>query len=265
MNITTIKKILTKKKDKIPELGKLYDDKYIKVLNDNDLVTKYINNYDIESQIPSTITNIILLSNDKIKVNNVIDKEVALLLYYLVKKFNLRNTLEVGFGFGFSTIAIQNAHLKSNKKFKHTIIDPFERDNFLNMGVTLLKRYNLYKNIELILLSSHRTLPKLLKKSLKYDLILLDGLISVFEVLITDFYYADLLLEKNGIIIFCDNVKLGESEKRSGSDLPSLRSDSGVRLPQIKKAYDFLSTNYKNYESDYLKLTETNLCIFIKN
>ena len=34
----------------------------------------------------------------------------------LVTKFNLTNTLEIGFGFGFSTIAIQKAHLKKSPR-----------------------------------------------------------------------------------------------------------------------------------------------------
>jgi predicted O-methyltransferase YrrM len=138
-----------------------------------------------------------------------------------IKKNNFKNTLEIGCAFGISAF-----YILSVKNTKLTSIDPFQKTQWNNNGINLLKEFDLLKNHTLIEQKSYEALPMLLKKygNNSFDFIFIDGW-HTFDYTLVDFFYANLLLKVNGIIIIDDALHNG-----------------------VKKCVDYLKTNYLFYK-----------------
>lgn len=118
-------------------------------------------------------------------------------LHKLIKENKFKKTLETGFGLGLSAACIITA-----SQSKHVGIDPFQ-ENYNNTGLKNIEKLGLTNNLEFYADYSHNVLPKLLNEKRTFDFIFIDG-DHKFDGQFVDFYYASLLLEKNGFIVLHD-------------------------------------------------------------
>jgi len=133
---------------------------------------------------------------------NIDPVEGQFLFDLILQDTSIKQTLEVGCGFGLSSLYICSA-LESRSTPKHTIIDPYQRENYLGIGILNLERSNT-SFFELIESQSELALPDLLKRELNsYDLIFIDGFHS-FDQVSLDSFYANRLLRIGGYMVFDD-------------------------------------------------------------
>jgi 16S rRNA G966 N2-methylase RsmD len=161
------------------------DDRYtISILEDLIILFYYTNPYqknDIYRYIEYYFYKIYY--DNLLLCENIIYKYIV----YIINKFDCKNCLEVGMGFG-----IYSFFILCNRKTKLTSID-INQKKFYNYGIKLLKKFKFNKNHILI-----KDKPNnILKYNQKFDFIFID---FYFNSDINLEYY-DELLEKNGIII----------------------------------------------------------------
>lgn len=130
--------------------------------------------------------------------NSSIPKKQAEFIYSFLKDKNIKKTLEVGFCFGCSTAYIMSATLSP-----HYVIDPNQAGQWKNSGIKNIKALKLDKYLRFENDFSHNALPKLLKKGIKIDFAFIDGM-HLFDYIMVDFFYIDLLLNNNGYVLFHD-------------------------------------------------------------
>jgi predicted O-methyltransferase YrrM len=116
----------------------------------------------------------------------------------MVTKNRYQRTLEVGFAYGLSAAYLLSAHEGS-----HAAIDPFQKDQFDDLGVRNLERLGLSERFSLHRDFSHAALPKLLADDQTFDFIFIDGG-HLYDQIFVDFYFADLLLSRGGMLAFHD-------------------------------------------------------------
>jgi hypothetical protein len=103
----------------------------------------------------------------------------------------------VGFAIGRSA-----AHILAATGKAHVAIDPFQR-NYRDIGRHNMSALGLMDRLELLEEMSHAALPRLLDERRSFDFIFIDGC-HRFDGIFVDFYYADLLLQQGGSIVFHD-------------------------------------------------------------
>jgi len=132
-----------------------------------------------------------------------IDQTEGMFLYDLIQQDNsIERTLEVGCGFGLSSLFICSA-LESRKAPQHIIIDPYQGQNYLDIGILNLERskVSFYDFIEK---KSEFALPEILEREPNsFDLIFIDGFHS-FDQVSLDFFYSNRLLKVGGYVVFDD-------------------------------------------------------------
>ena len=106
---------------------------------------------------------------------------------------------------GASGVWITQAHSDLGLGGKHYAIDPNQSTQYQNIGRTLLKDAGLIDFVEVMEIPSYRALPILLEQCIsnvipKFHLIYIDGW-HTFDYTLLDFFYADLILETNGVIV----------------------------------------------------------------
>jgi predicted O-methyltransferase YrrM len=165
---------------------------------------------------------------DKLKVLAVSEKRGEF-IYKLAKKEHFKSTLEVGFGLGVSA-----AYIMSATQTKHIAIDPFARAGTdSKVGRENIKKLGLQKNLILYEDYSHNVLPKLATNGLILDFAFIDG-DHKFDNIFVDFYYIDLMLKKNGLILF-DDANMRTTQLVASFVLKN------------KKNYILLENPYKNF------------------
>lgn len=124
----------------------------------------------------------------------------------LLEQNRPENTLEVGFANGGSAVIICK-YLRKQGKGRHTAIDPFQSDpNGLNgFGLNRVREAGYSDLLEFHEDFDYLALPKLVKDKRRFDFILLDGWHS-FDYTMIDFFFADLLLNPKGILVFHDTA-----------------------------------------------------------
>ncbi len=118
-------------------------------------------------------------------------------LHKLIKENNFKRTLETGFGLGLSAASIITA-----SQSKHVGIDPFQA-HYDSYGLKNIEKLGLTSYLEFYAEPSHSALPKLLNEKRSFDFIFIDG-DHKYDGQFIDFYYASLLIEKNGFVILHD-------------------------------------------------------------
>lgn len=138
----------------------------------------------------------LLIIPEKDKSSAIKSVEAKFIYDFIISK-KIKRTLEIGFAYARSA-----SHIIQATKSKHITIDPFQ-ENYDNLGT---------KNIEILGLSeyldfrndySHNVLPKLVSEKNKFEFIFIDG-DHKYDGIFIDYYFSDLLLEKNGYILFHD-------------------------------------------------------------
>jgi predicted O-methyltransferase YrrM len=128
---------------------------------------------------------------------SAIKTEEAKFIYDFVKDNQIKKTLEIGFAFAKSA-----AHIIAASNSKHIACDPFQ-GNYNSMGLSNIEKLRFKELLEFYPDYSHNILPLLLKENRNFEFIFIDG-DHKFDGIFIDFYYADLLLNKEGYILLHD-------------------------------------------------------------
>lgn len=131
-------------------------------------------------------------------------------------------TIEIGMAYGLSTLFICQA-LKDNNFGMHTVIDPFETQEWDSVGLSNLENAGLKEQLRFFEKSSEIVLPELYTANEKFDFAFLDGN-HQFDSTFIEFYYLDKMLNINGYLAFDD-----------------------IWLPAVRKVIAFILC-YKGYE-----------------
>jgi predicted O-methyltransferase YrrM len=157
----------------------------------------------------------------------------AVFLFDFVQRHRSARTLEVGCGLGKSAVAIMTA-----TGAPHVVIDPFQA-NYEERGLGNIRAAGLGDLLEFLAEPSHVALPALLAEGRRFDFVFIDGG-HRFDQIFVDFYYADLLLEPDGCIVF-DDLWMRTTRlvlawvTRNRPDYRTLPSDLPRRVSAIQK------------------------------
>jgi len=136
-----------------------------------------------------------------IEVHSETSKQQCEFLQSIIQDNKFKNSLEIGFAFGASTLAITEA-VAQNGGY-HLVIDKFENSHWGGSGLDLLQQAGYSEKLEFKEEFCYRVLPKLLEDGRKFDFTYIDST-KQFDWLLVDFFYIDKILETNGIIVFDD-------------------------------------------------------------
>lgn len=126
----------------------------------------------------------------------------AELLGRLVRQYERRRTLEIGFAFGFSTLAILGG-LKGREGVQHTSIDPYEELWWNGIGLEKVKEAGCAGIHRWIAEPTHMAVPGLIAAGETFDFIYVDG-DHRYDALLVDFTLAQKVLEMGGMIVIDD-------------------------------------------------------------
>lgn len=141
----------------------------------------------------------------------------------IIKKTPGKKVIEIGMAFGISTLHITS--IIKNTNGMCISIDPFQKSQWKNQGVKLIKENKLTKYHTLIQDKSYIALPELLTiHKNTFDFIFIDGW-HTFDYTLVDFFYSDKLLKINGYILIDD-----------------------IRHKGVQDFVKYISNNYKFYK-----------------
>ncbi len=128
--------------------------------------------------------------------------EAGALLYDFVRAVKPEKTLEIGMGYGISTLFMCQAH-RDNGAGCHTAIDPFEEKAFKSIGLLNVERANLKDILRFYHAPSDEVLQQLYAQNERFDFAFIDGN-HRFDYALVDFFYIDKLLNIGGQVAFDD-------------------------------------------------------------
>ncbi|TAD86464.1 MAG: class I SAM-dependent methyltransferase [Bacteroidetes bacterium] len=141
--------------------------------------------------------------NEYIEIHSETSKKQCAFLQKIISSNNLTRSLEVGFAFGTSTLAITEAVATNGGS--HVVIDKFQHEHWKGIGLDLIGQAGLGNKLEFHEAFCYVVLPQLLANERSFDFAYVDST-KQFDWLLVDFFYIDKLLDVGGIIVF-DDVK----------------------------------------------------------
>lgn len=165
-------------------------------------------------------------------VNDIsgVNPEDGKLLYDICRTVKARNTLEIGFAYGVSTMYILAA-LRANGFGTHTAIDPFEKSEWDGIGLQKVVETHSEAQFRFIEEKSITAIHQL--SGQQYDFIFIDGS-HLFDDALLDFKLADTHCSDNCVIAFHDAGWMPAVQKtvhfieRNRADYVRLRSPVGI-------------------------------------
>lgn len=125
----------------------------------------------------------------------------------LLARFAPRRTLEIGMANGGSAVVLCGYHAKASAGGRHTAVDPYQSapppNGFAGAGIAAVRAAGHGDILTVIEEPNYLALPRLVVEGAKFDLVLIDGWHS-FDYAFVDYFYADLLLEVGGVMVFHD-------------------------------------------------------------
>jgi predicted O-methyltransferase YrrM len=128
-------------------------------------------------------------------------------LQKIIKNNRLKASIEIGFAFGTSTLAICET-IKENGGTKHVVIDKFENSHWGGSGLQLANEAGYESFLDFKEDFCYLVLPTLVQKGNKFDFAYIDS-VKEFDWILNNFFYLDKLLMPGGIIILDDVVYPG--------------------------------------------------------
>ena len=122
-------------------------------------------------------------------------------IHNFMREHSVKNSLEIGFAYGFSTVWIIDA-LRSQANSRHIAIDPFERQ-WGGVGLKQVERLDFDFNFQWIEDYSIHVLSDMIRKKQTFDFVYVDGNHKFDDVLV-DFYLADKVLRCQGFLALDD-------------------------------------------------------------
>ena len=121
----------------------------------------------------------------------------------LMRAHSVKRSLEIGLGYGFSTVWMLDA-LRSQKDSLHIAIDPFEQSSWHGIGLVQVKRLGLEeRRFQWVEDYSIHALSDLIRNQAQFDFIYIDGN-HRFDDVVVDFYLSDQVLRPGGLIALDD-------------------------------------------------------------
>lgn len=111
------------------------------------------------------------------------------------------SSLEIGFAFGISALAITEAVVKNSGS--HILMDKFEYSDWQGIGMELIQKANYTSAVSFFEAYSYEVLPKLLAEGKQIDFAYIDST-KQFDWLLVDFFYIDKMLTSGGVLVFDD-------------------------------------------------------------
>jgi predicted O-methyltransferase YrrM len=139
-----------------------------------------------------------------IPLHSEISEAEGTLLQRLIRAQKPRITLEVGCGYGISTLYICEA-LADVGGEKHIVIDPEQQTDWQAAGLHAVERAGFGSLVEFHGQSSHVALPALEAARRRIGLALIDGW-HTFDYAMVDFFYVDRLLDIDGTVVLDDTA-----------------------------------------------------------
>ena len=159
------------------------------------------------------------------KLESPIKYEEGITIYNTIIKNNFSKCLEIGMGYGISSIYILLALQKNpNNEKKLVSIDLLESTQWKNFGIKILKFFNMIKYHKLIENIHYIELPKIVANKENYEFIYINSWYS-FENMIIILFYCSKILQKDGIIIINE-----------------------IYQPGIYKCIKYIDNNYKHFK-----------------
>jgi predicted O-methyltransferase YrrM len=147
-------------------------------------------------------TRTFLNSHDEtVKISSETSRQQCSFLQDIIKKNSFKKSLEIGFAYGISTLAIVEEIAKNGGR--HLVIDKFQHTDWKGNGVDLISQAGYAEKLDFFEAYCYTILPKLLEQGEKFDFAYIDST-KQFDWLLVDFFYIDKLLKKNGIVVFDD-------------------------------------------------------------
>ena len=112
-----------------------------------------------------------------------------------------KNSIEIGFAFGISTLAITEA--VANNSGYHFVIDKFEEDHWGGNGLDLIEQAGLSNKLQFCNKYCYEILPQLLAEKKMFDFAYIDST-KQFDWILVDFFFLDKILNIGGVIVFDD-------------------------------------------------------------
>ncbi len=140
-------------------------------------------------------------NNEMVAIHSETGKEQCAFLQKIISENNFSKSIEIGFAYGVSSLAIAEEVTKNNGR--HTIIDKFEITGWKGAGIDLLTQAGYSKSFDFYEEYCYVVLPKLISEGKKFDFAYIDST-KQLDWLLVDFFFLDKLLMKNGIIVFDD-------------------------------------------------------------
>jgi predicted O-methyltransferase YrrM len=148
--------------------------------------------------------------------------ERARYLFELVRARRPARTLEIGFAYGLSTLAIAEA-LRQNGEGHHLVIDPKERTHFDGIGLRHVAEAGLADWITFYEEPAELCLPRFVTEGVRVGFAF-DDSDHLFDHVLTEFLFTATLLERGGVVVFDDDP-----------------------LPGVSRACDFIATNRPDF------------------
>lgn len=155
-------------------------------------------------------------------LHSAIDENEIAFITQQIKNRKSVNSIEIGCAMGISSLAICEAISNNSESAHHVIVDPFQKEDWQNIGKSNLKKAN-FRNYTFYEERSEYLLPKLAEQNNKFDFAFIDGW-HTFDHTLIDFFYLNRMLQTGGILIIDD-----------------------VGMPSINKLARFIHT-YPNYK-----------------
>lgn len=127
----------------------------------------------------------------------------ARVLQFWAKQCAPHSVLEIGLGYGISSLYISDVLAVLEHDVAYHILDPFQESGFKNIGLLNLDRAGYAGTYTFQSLESELALPQFLAQGKRFDFIFIDGN-HEFEHVFVDYFYSHRLLNPKGIIVFDD-------------------------------------------------------------
>lgn len=169
-----------------------------------------LKNKDVLEYFYKKIFNIVkrtIIDKKVVKIGSSIKEIEGTFIIKNINENNYKKCLEIGFACGISAF-----YILSIKTTNLISIDPFQSTQWNNSGKKTIKELGFNKRHKCIEKKSYEALPQLLQKckktSDKFDFIFIDGW-HTFDYTLVDFFYSNLLLRIDGMIIIDDALHAG--------------------------------------------------------
>ena len=139
--------------------------------------------------------------NETVPINSETCREQCEYLQKIINENNFRDSLEIGFAYGMSTLAIVEE--VAVKQGHHTVIDKFQMDAWGGNGLDLIKKAGYSDHLEFIGEYCYHALPMLMFANKRFDFAYIDST-KQFDWLMVDFFYIDKMMKVGGVIVFDD-------------------------------------------------------------